>query len=128
MQMMVSHLPFGRHIFAEVVVNDADVLDDLDLLRVSLERGAVASGASVLHVCAHRFDPCGISVLLLLAESHASIHTYPLEGVLFFDAFTCGLRVRPQSILSSVVATLGDCDVRSQTLSRNPLRLAEQVG
>ena len=42
--------------------------------------------------------PSGVTILLLLAESHVSLHTYPEQGRAFFDAFTCGVRCEPINI------------------------------
>ena len=42
----------------------------------------------VVDVVAKRFAPQGATVIALLAESHASVHTYPEHGSLFADVFT----------------------------------------
>lgn len=47
------------------------------------------------------FVPSGVTVLLLLAESHVSLHTYPDLGKAFFDAFTCGDDYEPVNIFQS---------------------------
>jgi S-adenosylmethionine decarboxylase len=57
-------------------------------------------------------------VLALLAESHASIHSYPEAGSLFFDAFTCGSNCEPERILDAVVEALMPTEVRSNLIWR----------
>ena len=48
------------------------------------------AGATLCEVMSHRFAPQGVTVLAMLAESHASVHTYPELGTVFVDVFTCG--------------------------------------
>jgi len=73
------------------------LLDDEKTLRNLVERAAAESGATVLSVVSHKFAPLGVTVIAMLAESHASLHTYPESGDVFWDCFTCGLHCSPQS-------------------------------
>jgi S-adenosylmethionine decarboxylase len=54
------------------------------------ENAVRATGAKVLHTIRHQFQPQGLSILTLLSESHASLHTYPEYGFCYLDIFTCG--------------------------------------
>ncbi len=49
-----------------------------------------ASGATLLNSVEHIFPPDGMTAVVLLSESHASIHTYPEHRSCFVDIFTCG--------------------------------------
>ena len=51
-----------------------------------------ASGATILQSVRHVFEPDGMTAVVLLSESHASIHTYPEHRACFVDIFTCGSR------------------------------------
>ena len=53
------------------------------------------AGATLCEVISHRFTPQGVTVLAMLAESHASVHTYPELGAVFVDVFTCGDEADP---------------------------------
>lgn len=98
--------PFaGQHLLAELYGVPAARLDDPGLLEGALREGVRRSGATLLNLESHRFTPHGVTVLALLAESHASLHSYPEAGALFFDAFTCG-SCDPGAILAAVVAAL----------------------
>lgn len=92
------HLAFGRHVLVDIAETSAAVLNDGDALTRALTEAAAAEGTTVLGTIRHAFEPAGVTVLLLLAESHVSLHTYPEEGRAFFDAFTCGLRCEPINI------------------------------
>lgn len=49
-----------------------------------------AAGATILGKVEHTFDSNGFTAVVLLSESHASIHTYPEYNACFVDLFTCG--------------------------------------
>jgi len=51
---------------------------------------AEASKCKVLRVSSFHFMPYGVSVVVLIAESHVSVHTYPEHDYLAIDIFTCG--------------------------------------
>ncbi len=51
-----------------------------------------ACGAQILDSSKYVFPPDGITMVLLLSESHASIHTYPEYNSCYIDLFTCGER------------------------------------
>ena len=60
-----------------------------------------ALSLNLLKCQSHCFDPCGFTLLALLAESHLSFHTWPEKKVMFFDLFTCS-KVN-QRLLSSLI-------------------------
>src|SRR4051794_17815718 len=89
---------FGRHVIVDISDASHDVLDNGERLLASLVRAAEDEGVTVLGTLQHQFQPSGVTVLLLLAESHVSLHTYPTQGRAFFDAFTCGTGHEPLNI------------------------------
>ena len=84
------YLACGRHVLVDISGASAELLNDLDALEQSLRQAAVTEGVTVLGAMNPAFCPSGVTILLLLAESHISLHTYPEQGRAFFDAFTCG--------------------------------------
>jgi len=81
----------GTHYMAQFYDCPPDKLSNRETLRRAMLAGANACGAQVLKECYHNFEPGdGFTQLILLSESHASIHTYPEHGVCFVDLFTCG--------------------------------------
>ena len=52
-------------------------------------------GATVISHHSHRFEPIGVSVVLILAESHLSLHSWPEHGIASMDVFTCGTSIDP---------------------------------
>jgi S-adenosylmethionine decarboxylase len=65
-------------------------LNDEQFLIKLLESAAILSGATVIQTIFKKFDPQGVTVICLLAESHISIHTWPEEGKAAVDLYTCG--------------------------------------
>jgi S-adenosylmethionine decarboxylase len=72
----------------------------------------------VLQIVSKRFEPQGVTVLALLSESHASIHTYPEVGAMFVDVFTCGDRAKPDVAIAHLVDSLKATTVSTDTVSR----------
>ncbi len=86
----------GRHVLAEFEGVSAELLDDAQFLCESLERALDKAGATVCDMSFKQFEPQGVTVLALLSESHASIHSYPERGAVFIDVFTCGRVADPE--------------------------------
>jgi S-adenosylmethionine decarboxylase len=84
---------FGQHLLLNLADCQID-LDDIDLVKRDFIVALDAIGAHILGQLEHKFQPCGVSIVLLLSESHASIHTYPEYRACFIDLFTCGRQIR----------------------------------
>lgn len=80
----------ARHLLCEYRGCAPDLLDDLQAMEALLRESAAAAGATVLAAQFHRFRPQGVSGVLLIAESHLSLHTWPEAGYAAVDFYTCG--------------------------------------
>ncbi len=84
----------GTHYIAEYFDCDAASITDTDTLICAMNEAVKESGATVLNTMYHVFPgTSGLTMLTMLSESHASIHTYPSEEegrACFVDLFTCG--------------------------------------
>jgi len=79
----------GMHLLVDLW--EATRLDDPAEIDAALRAGAEAAGATILHGHFHHFTPNGgVSGVLVLAESHISIHTWPERGYAAIDIFMCG--------------------------------------
>jgi S-adenosylmethionine decarboxylase proenzyme len=97
----------GRHVLIDVWDADPVLLDNAERLTELLKRACRLSGATVLNAISHTFEPQGVTVLVLLAESHASIHTYPEYCFYSADVFTCGDTVNPKVTAHALVQAIG---------------------
>lgn len=95
----------GLHILADFWGMEAGKLDDLGYLMKSLNEAARISGATILGGIHHKFNPFGVTVVLLLSESHLSIHTYPEHGYASIDCYTCG-NADPQKAIDYLIDEL----------------------
>nr|WP_307732879.1 adenosylmethionine decarboxylase [Massilia agri] len=99
----------------------AALLVDPDAIDALLRTAAVAAGARILHSHFHTFGRgMGVTGVLLLAESHISIHTWPEHGFAAADIFMCG-DAQPQLALDVIDAALRPATRSVQTIARGQL-------
>ena len=96
----------GRHLLVELQDCDREVLNDLDLIRDIMLKAAIDCGAVVLGDSFHHFSPQGVSGVVVIAESHLSIHTWPEYGYAAVDVFTCGTTVHPEKAAEVLIERL----------------------
>ncbi|HFK1737973.1 adenosylmethionine decarboxylase [Bacillus thuringiensis] len=102
----MEYSTFGKHIIVDLWGVDFSLLDDIHFLEYHLVNAADCSGAHVLNVSKKEFQPHGVTVLVLLSESHLSIHTYPEQNFAAIDCYTCGTTVEPQITIDYIVNIL----------------------
>ena len=102
----MEYSTFGRHVAVDTWGVDFELLNNAEFLQAQMVEAAEASGATVLSVQAKQFEPQGATVLVMLSESHLSIHTYPERGFAAIDCYTCGETVDPQVAIDYLVSVL----------------------
>lgn len=100
----------GRHLLLELRECNKAVLDDLKYLENALVTAAKESGATVVDKSFHQFAPQGVSGVVLIAESHLSLHTWPEHGYAAVDIFTCGTTVKIEVAADVLIRELGSRD------------------
>jgi len=80
----------GKHLVADYLDCDAEAIADEQALMKVMLAAVEKCGAQVLSHNSFVFPGHGLTMTILLSESHASIHTYPEHGKCFVDLFTCG--------------------------------------
>lgn len=113
-----DYLACGRHVLVDISDAEPQALNNLDELERSLVSAALAEGVTVLGILRNAFDPSGVTILLLLAESHVALHTYPNQGKAFFDAFTCGTDYEPANIFHTFAASISRCTYKMRRIQR----------
>ena len=81
----------GKHYLLDLYGCEFGVLDNLEFLIQLLVDSALLCGATILDKSYHKFEPQGVTIILLLAESHISIHTVPEKGEAYVDVYTCSI-------------------------------------
>ena len=116
----------GLHVLAELYGVTHVRLNDPITLRNALRTALTRAGATIRELHAHQFSPQGVTVLAMLSESHASIHTYPEAGAAFVDVFTCGDTANPELAVRELATELAASSVATQTVPRGHPTTAPQ--
>ena len=113
-----AHRPAGTHLLADFYgVDSARLVASADIDAL-LRAGAIAAGARILHSHFHSFgDAMGVTGVVLLAESHISIHTWPEYGFAAADIFMCG-QAQPKLALEIIERAFKPASCIVQTIAR----------
>lgn len=91
---LVNEFALGSRLGTQVVLDlyecETAHLDDIAWVKKTLVEAARAAGATVVETVFHKFAPCGISGVVVIAESHLAIHIWPEHRYAAVDVFTCG--------------------------------------
>lgn len=86
----------GTHLLVELKDCNREILKDLRAVKDAMVSAAREAKATIIDVSFHEFSPFGISGMVVIAESHLSIHTWPEYGYAAVDIFTCGDVIKPE--------------------------------
>lgn len=98
---------YGRHVAMDLREVSFDRLNDLEFLKSAMVEAANRCGATIVGENFIKFSPQGVTGVLVLSESHLSIHTYPEEGFAAVDCYTCGTTVDPEVACDYLMDVLG---------------------
>jgi S-adenosylmethionine decarboxylase len=107
----------GRHLLADFWTDDVEALRWVADWERMLPDACRRARATVLGARFHQFRPHGVTGIVLLAESHASVHTWPERGLATLDVFTCG-SMDAAAVLDAVRAALRPTRERVTALER----------
>ena len=108
----------GRQILVEFYDCNRDILNGEELIRDILLEGVRRSGATIVSDTFHTFSPHGISGVVVIAESHVAIHTWPEHGYAAVDIFTCGETIDPWIIQKYLETEFEAGNVSSMEMKR----------
>ena len=97
----------GRHLIVEFTDCNQEILDNTGELETHMKEAVRRSGATIVQSVFHRYNPHGVSGVVVIAESHISIHTWPEYGYAAVDFFTCGESVDPHLAFEHMRDALG---------------------
>ena len=121
---MASILPteptmlLGRHHLAELTGCEPERIGKVSAVEPAFLHVLVESGATILSHSSHQFKPAGATVVVLLAESHASLHTWPERGAMCIDFFTCSDAMDVGLALERLAVVFGASRVTRQIIDR----------
>jgi S-adenosylmethionine decarboxylase len=85
----------GKHLMAEFYDCNVDSLNNVESVEENMKNAALIAGACIVDSSFHQFSPYGVSGVVVISESHLSIHTWPEYQYAAVDVFTCGEHVDP---------------------------------
>lgn len=86
----------GSHLLVEMKDCNPTILMSLQQVTDAMVSAAKEAKATIVDVSFHEFNPFGISGMVVIAESHLSIHTWPEYSYAAVDIFTCGDVIKPE--------------------------------
>lgn len=93
----------GLHYLLELKDCEPQILDDLEEVKQILLEAARRSQATIIDYSFRKFSPQGISGIIIIAESHFSIHTWPEYAYAAIDIFTCGEVMNPLTAVGFII-------------------------
>ncbi|MDX8359331.1 MULTISPECIES: adenosylmethionine decarboxylase [Bacillaceae] len=97
----------GRHVISELWGCNFEKLNDINEIEKIFVDAALKSGAEVREVAFHKFAPHGVSGVVIISESHLTIHSFPEHGYASIDVYTCGDRIDPNVAAQHIAEALG---------------------
>ena len=115
---MTEYKTIGQHVMTDAWGIDFDVLNDIDFLKEHMKKAAEIIGATILTTEGWKFEPAGVTVVVILSESHLSIHTYPEKGFAALDGYTCGKEIDREPGMEYLLSVLTPAISYSQKVIR----------
>ncbi len=117
----------GKHLLAEYYGCDPKAIDDVRLVERSMLEAAQKAGATVIGSSFHVFEPYGVSGVVVISESHLTIHTWPEHRFAAVDIFTCGEDVDPMAAHRYLTQVFATSHATVETVLRGLLNVAKKV-
>ena len=114
----------GRHLVADFHGCTAD-LNNPDIVTQALEKACEVAGATIISRTGYNFSPYGVTAVIVIAESHLAVHTWPEYGYAAVDLFTCGTTVDTWQAFEYVKTAFGATRVELKEMPRGILSTAE---
>lgn len=121
----MKKLPVGSQLAIELYGCDSGVLDDVDAISRHMLGAANACGATIVGHNFHRFRPQGVSGVVIIAESHLAVHTWPELHYAAVDVFTCGTTLQAEQAVTYLREAFQADDFEVTRVSRGLQRLPE---
>lgn len=108
----------GRQILVEFYDCKESTINDVEYIESSLIKATEASNATIISHNFHKFSPYGVSGVVVIAESHVAIHTWPEYNYAAVDIFTCGDTIDPWIIQEHLKDYFESKNVSSMEMKR----------
>jgi S-adenosylmethionine decarboxylase len=116
----------GKHLIVELYGCSYEQINDMVQVERTLVEAAELSDATVIQTVFHKFSPHGVSGVVVIAESHFSIHTWPEYRYCALDIFTCGEQIDSDASLRFIKETFEADDITVVEIKRGTLDIPAQ--
>ncbi len=117
----------GLHILADLYGVKADKIDRVEDIRELLEESVKNANLTKISSHYYQFQPHGATGVILLAESHISIHTWPEHGIATVDVYTCGDPSKAYKAMDYIISKLSPTRVDKQVHDRGILEEGKET-
>jgi len=97
---------YGVEVQADFWGIDKALLNDINFLRRESKIAIEKAGATYVSMVEKQFEPFGVTLLILLQESHFALHSYPEESFVALSCYTCGKQCRPEKAIDHMYQIL----------------------
>jgi len=108
----------GHHYIVEASGCTPEVIGSVERVEQILVRAAEAARVQVWAISFHRFNPNGVSGVVVISESHLSVHTWPELRYVALDIFTCGNEAKPEAAVEYALKEFGATSVHITEVTR----------
>ncbi len=108
----------GNHYIVEASGCRPEVIKSVEKVEQILVRAAETANVQVWSISFHRFQPHGVSGVVVISESHLSVHTWPEFGYVALDIYTCGKNARPDEAVDYALEQFGATSVHVTEITR----------
>ncbi len=116
----------GTHLLLELKKCKKNILADLDFVENAMLDAATEAKATIVEHKFHEFNPFGISGMVIIAESHLSIHTWPEYDYAAVDIFTCGDIIKPQEAAEFLIERFGSSEPQIMEVKRGLISIYDE--
>ncbi len=116
----------GRQILVEYYECNPDALKNVQLIEKAMVDACIMAQATVVTQTFHEFSPFGVSGVVVIAESHVAIHTWPEHNYAAVDIFTCGETIQPWILYEHLKKILESKHSSNMELKRGLFDLGDQ--
>lgn len=116
----------GRQILVEFYKCNADILKDVKKIEKSMLTACRLADATIVRHTFHEFSPFGVSGVVVIAESHVTIHTWPEYNYAAVDIFTCGESIDPWIIYKYLEKQFESLESNNMELKRGLFEIGDR--
>jgi len=111
----------AKQVLVEFYNCSKDIIDDVNKIEILMNKAVLKANATIIKSTFHKFAPQGVSGVVVIAESHFAIHTWPEHNFASVDLYTCGTTIDENKAILYLKEQFNASKFQSKTLNRGNL-------